>query len=127
MCAESDVIADHGYSTVNLVVSPPQARSREVWGKGTATRRRLLDEERHGRDTTLCRSGDTARHLHKDVVVVDRTTHAANSIPITYRAWQARLNECVEWWHKWTEPLRCAVGKVLQPTPAGMVSHQVID
>ena len=50
--------ADCDFSTVNRVVSQLQARNLVVSERVTDTPRQQLDEERLGRDTTLCRSGD---------------------------------------------------------------------
>ena len=119
-------MADSDYSTENLVVLQLQARSREVWVKATATITRLLDEERPGRGTTLYRSGDTARYVH-EFVTVDSALHAANSNSSINRTLWARFHECVERCGKWTELFRCAMGKVLQHTPAVMVSIRVTD
>jgi hypothetical protein len=56
------------YSTANLVVLPPLARSLVDWARVTSSTTQPLEGERHGRDTTLSRSGATDRH---DVVLVD--------------------------------------------------------
>ena len=50
-------------STVNLVVSLPPARSPVVSARVMATQRLLLEGERLGRDSTLCRSGDIVRWI----------------------------------------------------------------
>lgn len=55
--------SDMEFSTENLVVLLPLARSREVLERATATITLLLDEERPGSDTTHSACGDTDRRL----------------------------------------------------------------
>ena len=54
-------LTDPYSSTANLVASPPPARNPVVWARDTDTTRPPLAEERLGRDTTPCRSGDIDR------------------------------------------------------------------
>lgn len=49
------------FSTANPVASPLPARNLVAWARDTDTQRQPPEGERPGRDTTLCRSGDTDR------------------------------------------------------------------
>jgi hypothetical protein len=54
------------FSTANLVALLQLARSPVAWARVMDSPRLPLEEERHGRDTTPCRSGDTDRRYIAD-------------------------------------------------------------
>jgi hypothetical protein len=67
-------------STANLVASPLPARSPVAWARDTATTTPPRAGERPGRDRTPSRSGDIARWVDHEVVVLGHVLCQWNSI-----------------------------------------------